>query len=236
LSETNWNSLNWLGDAKELLHWFQTKDTKGFNSMLVIRHSHREDSDDVKDLLEKRLSDLGHKMAFLFGCNIPQQRNIEIFYSRHPRCFETAQNIANGCSYKNQVVRLVSDIRVLLGPKGSGDQIGQQMLDLGGPEFIQRWIDGRLSEEIIEPIHDFGTVFLNETIGRLQEAYRGTMQIHVTHDLVLMGARNIIFGTMPTKENWTPYLGGFGIISMDGLLRGYERGEEHLLNTSTFSG
>jgi hypothetical protein len=225
----NWQALDWLDDAKELIQWAREQGSS-HPLMLIIRHSHREDSTDVKKLLEKRLTELGHRMAIRFGKELPIDREVEIFFSSHPRCHETAQGIVKGLTAAGGNASLVSDIRVLLGPQGSGSRIGHEMLSSGGPKFVRHWIEERLSKQTIESIEEFGNVFVRDTIGRLRYASENSLQIHVTHDLVLMGARNILFGTVPTDDNWTSYLGGFGILWANGVYYAYEGGEELTLD------
>ena len=224
-----WNTLEWLNNARRLVQWAGNNSNTGA-IMLVVRHSHREDSQDVQQLLRMRLTELGHRMAFQFGRESPSLQRVEIYYSRHPRCHETAKDIAEGYDSRNAKAKLVSDIRVLLGPQGNGDRIGHEMLSLEGPEFINRWAAGQLSAATIEPIEEFGKIFMAETIGRLRGASSDTMHIHVTHDLVIMGARSILFGTVATKENWTPFLGGFGVVRRGSQLYAYENGGELILD------
>jgi len=223
--DSDWHTLDWLNDARRLIRWTR-KQNNNNPLMLVVRHSHREDSTDVQKLLKKRLTELGHQMAFCFGKELPSNRILKIFYSSHPRCHETAQEISKGFVSVGGTASLVSDIRILLGPQGSGDIIGNEMLSLGGPEFVRRWTVGKLSKEAIEPIKNFGAVFVKETLGRLHGSTVDSLHIHVTHDLVLMGARNILFGTIPNNENWTPYLGGFGIVLADDVIHAFEGGRK----------
>ena len=105
------------------------------------------------------------------------------------------------------------------------------MLSLGGPEFVRQWIEGKLSSETIEPIEEFGSVFVKETLGRLRDAPNNSLHIHVTHDLVMMGARYILFGTVPSSENWTPYLGAFGLVILNNLVHAFEGGKELTFDT-----
>ena len=219
-----WSNLGWLADARRLVDWTNHQDI-GHPVMLVIRHSHREQSTDVHELREKRLTELGHRMAFQFGKRLEKQRDIEIFYSSHPRCHETAQDIAESCNAKGDQARLISDLRVLLGPKGSGGSISAEMMKIGGPEFIKKWIQGKWTNEIIWPVEEFREAFTKEIMGRFYSASENTLQIHVTHDLVLMITKYFLFGVTPSRENWTPFLGGFGVAMTDDQPVGYESGE-----------
>jgi hypothetical protein len=198
--------------------------------MLVIRHSHREDSTDVQELQEKHLTDLGHQMAFCFGKKLPSNRNLEISFSGLPRCQETAQEIREGYIDEGDYASPVSNIPVIMGPKESGNRIGHEMLRLGSAEFARLWTEGKLSTEIIVPIEEFGSVFLRGTLGCLRDTSKNSLHIHVTHDLMIMGARNILFGTTPSYRNWTPYLGGFGVVLANGQIHAFEEGEELMLD------
>lgn len=111
-------------------------------------------------------------------------------------------------------------------PKCSGARIANEMLSSGGADFIKRWIDDRLSEDIIESIEDFAKVFRQETLGRLKTAQSSTIHIHVTRDLIMMGARYFLFGTIPSSDNWAPFLGGFGVCLQDDRFIGFEMGKE----------
>lgn len=194
--------------------------------MLVIRHSHRESTKDVQILREMHLTELGHRMANQFGERLQKHRDIEIYYSSHPRCYETAQDIVDRYNETGGQAKLISDLRVLLGPKGSGGSISGEMMKIGGPEFIKRWINREWPKEIIWPIEEFREAFIQEVMGRFNSVSKNTLQIHVTHDLVLMVAKYFLFGVIPTRENWTPYLGGFGVVRINDQLIGYESGEE----------
>lgn len=198
-NSSEWKTLDWLVDARRLVKWTNHQDSR-YPVMLVIRHSHREQSTDVEELRQKRLTELGHRMALQFGERLEKQRDVEVFYSRHPRCHETAQDITESYNANGGNARLISDLRVLLGPKGSGGSISGEMMKIGGPEFIKRWIRGKWTNEIIWPLDEFRETFTEEIMGRFYSASENTLQIHVTHDLVLMTAKYMLFGIMPTKK------------------------------------
>ena len=223
-NQEEWSNLDWLVDARRLIEWTNNQDIR-YPVMLVIRHSHREHSSDVQELREKRLTELGHRMALQFGEKLEKQREVEIFYSSHPRCHETAQDIAESYNANGGHARLISDLRVLLGPKGSGGSISGEMMKIGGPEFIKKWIQGEWTNKIIWPVEEFREAFTKEIMGRFYSASDNALQIHVTHDLVLMIAKYFLFGVMPSRENWTPFLGGFSVAMTDDQPLGYESGE-----------
>ncbi|MBD3406268.1 MAG: hypothetical protein GF411_09180 [Candidatus Lokiarchaeota archaeon] len=200
----DWKTHPWLDSAKRILN----NISESAPSMIVVRHSHREDSTDVDELLKKRLTPIGHEMAFEFGRRLPKKKHLQLFYSKHPRCVETAEGILRGHKKDDGNGEMVQDIRVLLGPFGSGEKIGDSMITLGGIKFVNDWILNKFSTDVIEKHEDFKRRFIKETIGRLMDSSEDVIQCHVTHDLVLMGAKCALFNMDASDENWTPYLGG----------------------------
>ncbi|MFW9887508.1 MAG: histidine phosphatase family protein [Candidatus Thorarchaeota archaeon] len=212
----NWDNQRWLKSARKLVSRINKEVCL---TMLVIRHSHRDDSKDPAKLLMKRLTPLGHQMAAEFGSRLSPIRELELYYSNHPRCIETAEGFLKGFEARGGRGQMKTDIRVLLGPFGSGERIGTEMMAQGGPAFVNQWAKGTLPKETIEPISDFKSRFISETIGRLSDANDGTIQCYVTHDLVLMGAKVALFGLTAAPANWCPFLGGFlGILEGDDIL------------------
>ncbi|MFW9806318.1 MAG: histidine phosphatase family protein, partial [Candidatus Thorarchaeota archaeon] len=126
-NHNEWNTIDWLVDARRLVHWINNGSVR-HPAMLVIRHSHRESTKDVQILREMHLTELGHRMANQFGERLQKHRDIEIYYSSHPRCYETAQDIVDRYNETGGQAKLISDLRVLLGPKGSGGSISGEMM------------------------------------------------------------------------------------------------------------
>jgi len=203
-----WESSDWLSEARWLLTWANQVDVRT-PMMMVIRHSHRELSDNVQELRTHGLSPLGHRMALKFGEKLPPSRDVRIFYSPRLRCIQTACDIAEGYHAIGGNAELISDIRLLLGPYGNGEKIGEQMMQVGGPAFVAKWSEKQVSSDIIEPIKLFCDRFITDIIGRFAEAKSGELQLYVTHDMVIMGARLALLKTQPTDSNWTHFLGGF---------------------------
>jgi hypothetical protein len=131
-----WESLDWLSEARWLLTWASQVDVQT-PVMMVIRHSHRNVADNAQDLRTHGLTPLGHRMALKFGEKLPPSRDVRIFYSPRLRCVQTACDIAEGYHAIGGSAELISDIRVLLGPYGIGEKICEQMMQLGGPAFGQ---------------------------------------------------------------------------------------------------
>jgi len=219
-----WESLDWLSEARWLLTWASQVDLQT-PIMIVIRHSHIEVSDNAQDLRTHGLTPLGHRMALKFGERLPPGRDVRLFYSPRLRCVQTACDIAEGYQTIGGNAELISDLRPLLGPYGNGEKIREQMVEDGGPAFVAKWSEKQVSGDIIEPIKLFRERFITEIIGRFAEAKPNDLQLHVTHDIVIMGARFALLKTQPTESNWAHFLGGFAAAVNERGCYVFENGE-----------
>ena len=228
-----WSVLDWLNDARHLINWVEEQNMNT-PLILVIRHSHREDSANAEELSKKLITDLGHRLAFCFGQKLPSRREVELYYIGLPRCRETAQEICQGYIKTGGKATLVTGIQINLVPQGSEDKICDEMVKGGSVEFIKRWIDGKISSEIIMPSEEFRKVLLKETLGCTTGVSSNSLHIYVTHDLHVMTLRSMLFRTTPSTENWTPYLGGFGMALKNNEVYGFSVGKEIILDNVDF--
>jgi len=90
---------------------------------------------------------------------------------------------------------------------------------------LAKWSGKQVSSDIIEPIEFFRDRFITEMIGRFAEAKPSELQLHVTHDIVIMGARLALLKTQPTDSNWTHFLGGFAAAVDERSSYVFENGE-----------
>ena len=230
---SDWKSLDWLNDAKQLINLVQ-KQKRDDRLVLVIRHSHREDAKDAQELSEKHITELGHRMAFCFGRKLPTGREVELYFIGLPRCQETAQEICKGYIDSGGNATFVSGIQINLVPQGSEDRIGDEMMKGDSAEFLKRWIDGKISSDNIIPCEEFKKRFLKEALGHMRGVSSNSLHIYVTHDLQVMALRSTLFRTTPSNENWTPYLGGFGMALKNNEVYGFSVGKEIVLDKVDF--
>jgi len=71
-----------------------------------------------------------------------------------------------------------------------------------------KWSKGQLPQDMIEPMESFCDRFVAKIIRPFASAKPSELQLHVTHDLVIMAARLALFKTRLTERNWTRFLGG----------------------------
>ena len=228
MTDSMWLELEWLQNAQTLLQWVRTLEPKK-KVILFVRHSHRLHSDDPHELLHMQLTPLGHEMAREFGKQLPDRGTLEIFYSKHPRCVETSEEILEGYKSNNHPAVMQGAIRELLGPKVY-TSIGKELEELGIDGFINKWAEGSFPLSQIETLEEYGIRLWKNTVGELYSFKRGSFQVHVSHDLVLMSMRKAILGIEATEKNWIPFLGGFGIIKCDDSYQWFERNETFEIN------
>ena len=113
-------------------------------------------------------------------------------------------------------------IRELLGPKVH-TSIGRELEEFRIDGFINRWGKGAFPVSQIETLEEYGVRLWENTVGEVYSSKRGNLQVHVSHDLVLMSMRRAILGIEALKENWIPFLGGFGVTKRDDSYQWYER-------------
>jgi broad specificity phosphatase PhoE len=217
-----WLELEWLEDARNLIDW--AKDVESENQVILfVRHSHRLHSDDQNKLLHMKLTPLGHEMAKQFGQHLPNRGVLEVFHSEHPRCVETAQGIVEGYKSNNQIALIGGAIRELLGPLVH-TSIGDELIDFGIDGFINKWAKGKFPLSQIERLEDYGTRLWEKTVLQVNVAKKAKLLVHVSHDLVLMSMRRAVLGVEAMKENWIPFLGGFGLTKIDDSFQWFEAG------------
>ena len=154
MTENTWLELGWLQNARTLLQWVQGLEHEK-RVILFVRHSHRLHSDNPHDLLHMQLTTLGHEMAREFGRQLPDRGTLEIFYSNHPRCVETAEGILEGYRSNNQPAVMLGEIRDLLGPKVHTN-IGKELDKFGIDGFINRWAKGAFPLSQLETLEEYG--------------------------------------------------------------------------------
>lgn len=222
MSEEQWTHLEWLQGARDLLEWARNTNPDK-RIFLFVRHSHRLHSNDQTKLLHIQLTPLGHEMSKQFGRHLPNRGLLEVFHSEHPRCVETAQGILEGYKSTNQNALIGGSIRELLGPLVH-TSIGDELEDYGIDGFINRWANGEFPLSQIESLENFAKRLFRKAVVQIDSARKANLLVHVSHDLVLMSLRKALLGMEAMKQNWIPFLGGFGVTKVDDSYQWFEKG------------
>jgi broad specificity phosphatase PhoE len=161
---------------------------------------------------ETGITTLGEAMAFEFGKRLPTRKLVEIHHSPIPRCEQTAKEIARGIRQEGGKVQSVKSNNLLLGPMVNDMQIWNEVGEDGVrvASFVTSWERSEFGDGI-EPFEEFSKRLIGGTLNRLRSMTLGSLQIYVTHDLFLMGARRTFVSEEPHIDQRPPYLGGYGL-------------------------
>ena len=210
-SEQTWENQDWIQRAKEVLAWMETIG-KEQPLMFLVRHSHRETLQNHDEMVSGGLTELGKKMAVELGKRIPREGKMHIYTSFIPRCFETAEAIADGYTQRGGEVVDIDALPSLVGPQIVDEEVWKNLHPNGNniTDFVNMWADGRFGERM-EPFVDYQHRLMDDTIKRLLSVNDSITHVHVTHDLALMSAKRILFKRALTFGDREPYLGGLGL-------------------------
>ncbi len=204
-----WRDTNWSSQAKRLIQGLN-QFPQNAKIVLLLRHSHRKESDDVKELESLGLTELGSKIANTFGSSLPKQRPLRLFHSPSPRCMETALKIIEGFQKVGGVSEYLGAISPLNETKSSKGFITTQALKYRGIEFIKLWQENQFSKKDIIPFSEYCAIIYDNMIYASNTAQEGGIDIHVSHDLFIVALRYGWFDRIK-KYEWVSFLGGFAV-------------------------
>jgi broad specificity phosphatase PhoE len=206
----DWDYEEWTTSARELIDWAVAQDDNQ-PLMLLIRHSHRDTLMNHQEMLSEGLTEIGKRFSVEMGRRLPTSRRAHVFFSIVPRCYETAEAIAEGFSERGGEIIEMDPLPTLVRPEYTQQEVWKNLNPNGEnvTEFVNRWADGEF--EGIEPFDEFKVRLMNDTLKRLLSLEEPQLHIHVTHDLSLMSAKRTFFDRALTLNDREPYLGGIGV-------------------------
>jgi len=224
-SEEKWQKQEWLTDARQLTSWANSQNL-AHPILLAVRHSHRESVRTLDEMVDRRITDLGHEMAREFGRRLPVERRVVIRHSEIRRCRETAEDFADGIREMGGKIRQLEGLGMLVGPRVQDAEIwsnvGVDGIDVA--KFVNDYADGHYDESRIERFESYGKRVIEGTIGTLIAAQPGDLYIYVTHDAFLLMAKRAYLGRAVVDADRPPYLGGWSLSRGSEGLRLFERG------------
>lgn len=207
-----WDGHEWTSEAREVLEGIKLFPENS-RIILIVRHSHRLDTKDLAEGSQMRLTPLGHEVASQFGALLPKNRHIRIFHSISPRCKETADDILKGFESISGEGEIKGSIEPLYKIGGDFEFFKKKIFMTPPPKFINRWAAGHYPPGLLTPLSVFSqrAAF---TIWKLAEdAPSSGIDLHVTHDFIVMGLRFGWFGIGPSREG-VSFLGGI-VMALD---------------------
>ncbi|MFW9987782.1 MAG: histidine phosphatase family protein [Candidatus Odinarchaeota archaeon] len=204
-----WKEADWTSEARQIIEGLK-KFPDNSKILLILRHSQRDEPEELDAIPKLRLTPEGHMIARKFGEELPKNRTIRLFHSVIWRCQETAEDILSG--FKN-----IDGEGEILGSFGPLFDLGtargffpNQMKKYSGNQFFFRWIAGLYSPNEITPLQEYSKKAAELFSKKLKGGPERNIDIHITHDFILIALRFGWFGIPPSK-NWVSYLGGFAL-------------------------
>ena len=228
---SDWENEDWTYSAKRIVSWVKALDPDQ-PVMLLIRHSHRDVLKDQKDMLGGGITELGRELSIEMGRQLPKSREAYFFFSIVPRCYETAEAMAQGFSENGGEVIDMDTLPTLVRPEYTLDEVWNNLQPNGEnvTEFVNRWAAGEL--EGIEPFSEFQERLMDDTLRRFCSLQESIMHIHVTHDLSLMAAKRMLFDRPLEWEDRESFLGGLAMTLRKGEPSLYVSGIEELVSSA----
>lgn len=221
--DTEWALHDWLFDARNLVKWVNNLESP---SLIIVRHSERLVNLSPSETLKAELTPVGHQMAKEFGRRLPTNKQIAILHSPNIRTTQTAERISEGVIEVGGSIIHREKLDILWGPESDYSKFAALLSEYGFPEVYSRWINGQIPTEVFEPLDNFFTRFLPHTLGRLSKADPDSLEIHVTHDLVIDIAQRKFLGINTESDSFDiPFLGGLGLAKTKGAVEGYHKEE-----------
>ncbi|MFW9913718.1 MAG: histidine phosphatase family protein [Candidatus Thorarchaeota archaeon] len=220
---SDWLEYDWLESARNIVDWVSERPPNE-RIMIFLRHSHRNEIPDHSVQFSTGLTEIGKQMSYEMGKRLPVNRPIRIFFSFVPRCYETAEALANGLRVNGADIVEFEAIPILVMPEFDDEAVWENLQPDGKnvTQFVNRWADGEFGE-MIESFKSYRGRLLEATIEKLRNENKSVMHIHVTHDLALMSIKRILLQRTIGNLDREPYQGGICI--------SINRGVSHLYNS-----
>lgn len=200
-----WKNSDWTFQARQIIDVI-AKFPEDSNLSIIMRHSHRIDTDDMQKMANLGLTRLGKGLAEVFGSNLPLDRSIRLYYSIVSRCKETADSILKGFQTIGGSGKIFGAFEPLYSFGKDSDFVLKNAYKYPGAKFINRWAAGLFPEKFIK---NFTNYCIQSALDIWNQAnISNSINIYVTHDLVVMALKYGWFGIPPGKK-WANFLGGF---------------------------
>jgi broad specificity phosphatase PhoE len=188
---------------------------------LLVRHAERYyDPQNLHNEPFLPLTEKGKNDAYAFGLMLPQKLHYRFVSSAQPRCVETAYQIEKGCIERgarttvNKIAPMLSPFFLIDYEKAISDCAAR------GPDFFyQSWLNGHVSEDIIEQPGVAFRRLVAWLADQLVETDDPYVNIAVTHDCHIYLMRHLRLRHEPHEFTQVGYLEGVIVFELQGQFR-----------------
>lgn len=200
LDEVKW-SRGILSLAK---HSFEIDKTP---AILLIRHSAREFTSDIKDDAKCSLTNEGRLAAYDLGTKLNPNKNYRIYHSPINRCKDTAQNICEGLRSQSSSVKIMHAIPNFINLGGEKD-VFVKYFKRDDVQTIANWFAGFYPSWEFEPALHVAQRGARDLIKNFQTCQENTIDLYVGHDLTVLSYL-YYWGGIWALNKWINFLDGF---------------------------
>ncbi|MHA1745010.1 MAG: phosphoglycerate mutase family protein [Promethearchaeota archaeon] len=185
-------------------------------TILILRHSAREEPPEMVNILNAPLTESGRQGAEEFGQLLPSTWSYTLHSSPVGRCQDTATHIQKGLEI-NQIEVQNNGIMDNLHYITVDPVPFMKIFSREGMQFLQKWIDGQFSTKIVEPAINVAQRAAKEIKSHIISQNSSNLNVYLTHDF-----QTILFlyfwGKIDAMTDWIPYLNGFFLQFSDSSL------------------
>jgi len=208
--EKIWENRNYTTQARQILSAIQNFP-KNSKIILVVRHSHvKPNFKKLKDL-DYKLKSIGLEIAKRFGEKLPTNRPIRLFHSSVNRCQKTAEKILAGFKNVGGKGELKGEFNPLFDVGVTPEFMLKEITHYNPFNFFYRWIAGLYPPDKITPLQEYSQNAANLIWNKLDSAPEKGIDIHISHDLLVLALRFGWFG-FPLINKWISYIGGLALV------------------------
>jgi broad specificity phosphatase PhoE len=178
----------WDANSKKLLEHIAHYEPQGGAELLMLRHSKREEPEELHQLIDAPLTDEGRDGARRFAEGLPRNRRYQIYHSPVERCGETAAIIHRTLAESTRYGLEQGDFlfRIQAVKESFAGVLGRD-----GDNIINHWLAGHYPPDTIQPPLEFAGSVHDEWMRLRQAASAGlpsgsapaVTQVFVSHDL-----------------------------------------------------
>ncbi|MFX1497025.1 MAG: histidine phosphatase family protein [Promethearchaeota archaeon] len=205
--EPLWEIESWTLQVRQLIKKL-SKFSEKSKLILILRHSERLEPKEIGDGIELHLTEKGHKMAHLFGLKLPKERQIRIYHSVAARCKETAVDILKGFESNGGNGNIEGNLEPLHVLGVDREFFIKELKKRPTAEFFRRWMAVLYPPHKISRLSTYCQNAAKVIWNRFSTLPEGGIDLHVTHEILIMALRLGWFG-LPPNDYWVNFLGGY---------------------------
>jgi broad specificity phosphatase PhoE len=196
----------WDANSRALVQNIHDHVGAGGAELIMVRHSRREEPEEVHEILHAPLTDEGREGARRFAQSLPPGKRYRLYHSPVDRCAETARIVAEALPAGS--AEGVEEAKFLFRVQARKESFARFMRR-DGDDIINHWIAGHYSpEEIQEPLEFAHSV--RQAWQSLRDLHDpGVTSLFVSHDLHTSVCLYLWTGIFRGSENMIEPMDGF---------------------------